>query len=228
LLPRTRAAGWRRLPRCQPPRRGIVVEQDDRRAFLLDGVEPAAIGVEMEMPRPVPGRQRDRVRLVRGQDALPLVELPDEDPVQAQVGVQHEAPRGVGLDHVRVGPVVPLTAKLPGGAMVALAGPISPASFLMSAASPRRRRGGPAAPPPSRRNSWPPERSAPTGGRSRTSGRRRRSGRCSGASDARPPIDGKGADRALLVVAHPIGLVRGIQSGPGGVQDEAARAGPIS
>ena len=62
--------GGDRLPRGQPPRRGIVVEQDDGRALLLDGVEPSAIGMEMEMPRPVAGRQRDRVRFIRSQHAL--------------------------------------------------------------------------------------------------------------------------------------------------------------
>ena len=40
------------------------------------------------------------------------------------------------------------------------------------------------------------------------------------------PIDGEGADRAFLVVAHPIGLVGGIQPGPGGIQGQAARARP--
>ena len=40
------------------------------------------------------------------------------------------------------------------------------------------------------------------------------------------PIDGEGADRAFLVVAHPVGLVGGIQAGPGGIQGQAARAGP--
>ena len=39
------------------------------------------------------------------------------------------------------------------------------------------------------------------------------------------PVDGEGADRALLVVAHPVGLVGGVQAGAGGVQGQAARAG---
>ena len=38
------------------------------------------------------------------------------------------------------------------------------------------------------------------------------------------PIDGEGADRAFLVVTDPIGLIGGIQSGPGGIQNQAARA----
>ena len=71
--------GGDRLPRGQPPRRGIVVKQHDGRAFLLNGVEPTAIGMKMEMPRPVSGRQRDGGRFIRSQHALLLVELPDED-----------------------------------------------------------------------------------------------------------------------------------------------------
>src|SRR5262245_39705458 len=73
-----------RLPRGQTPRLGVVVEQHDRRAFLLDGVEPATIGMKMEMPRSVAGWQRNRGRLIWSQDAHPLVELPDEDLIQAQ------------------------------------------------------------------------------------------------------------------------------------------------
>ncbi len=40
------------------------------------------------------------------------------------------------------------------------------------------------------------------------------------------PIDGEGADRALLVGTHPIGLIGGIQPGPGAIQGQATRAGP--
>ena len=95
----------------QSPRSGIVVEQHDGRAFLLNGVEPTAVGVKMEMPRPVSGGQRDRGRFARSQHALLLVELPDEDSIQAQVNVQHEAPRGIGLDHVRVSPIMSAEGK---------------------------------------------------------------------------------------------------------------------
>ena len=177
---RTRAAGWRSSAAAiSRPVAAVVVEQDDRRAFLLDGVEPAAIGMEMEMPRPVAGRQRDRVRLIRRQHALLLVELPDEDPIQAQVDVQHEAPRGIGLDHVGVGPIVSADgeaarrgARRPGGAELA--------GILLDVAwrRPGDRRAGSAAPPRSRRSSWPPARTVPTDGCSHKSGRHRRSERC--------------------------------------------------
>ena len=38
-----------RLARRQPPGARIVVEQDDRRAFFLDRVQPAAVGMKAEM-----------------------------------------------------------------------------------------------------------------------------------------------------------------------------------
>ena len=53
------------LPRCEPSRPGIVIEQDDVRAFFLNGIEPTSIRVEVEMPRPVSRRQRDGGRIVR-------------------------------------------------------------------------------------------------------------------------------------------------------------------
>jgi hypothetical protein len=39
-----------------------------------------------------------------------------------------------------------------------------------------------------------------------------------------PPVDGERADAALLVGAHPIGLVGRVEPGPRGVEREAARA----
>ena len=38
------------------------------------------------------------------------------------------------------------------------------------------------------------------------------------------PIDGKGTDRALLVVADPIGFIGGIEAGACDIEGEAARA----
>ena len=38
------------------------------------------------------------------------------------------------------------------------------------------------------------------------------------------PVDGEGADRALLLVAHAVGLVGRVQAGAGGVHGQAARA----
>ena len=71
------------LPRSQPPLRGIVVEQDDVRAFLLEGVAPAAIGVDEEMPRPITWRERNSGGIVRGQNSRALIKLPDENPIQS-------------------------------------------------------------------------------------------------------------------------------------------------
>ena len=94
------------LPRCEPSRPGIVIEQDDVRAFFLNGIEPTSIRVEVEMPRPVSRRQRDRGRIIQSEHALLLIELPDKDLIQAQIGVQDEAPRWIGLDHVSMSPIV--------------------------------------------------------------------------------------------------------------------------
>src|SRR5690349_170916 len=41
--------GGDRLPGGQPTCGGIIVKQDDGRAFLLNGVQPTALGVKMEM-----------------------------------------------------------------------------------------------------------------------------------------------------------------------------------
>src|SRR5262245_40447727 len=67
--------------------------------------------MKMEMPRPVAGWQRYRVRLIRSQNAHPLVELPDKNLVQAQVNMQHEAPLDIGLNHVRVSPIMSAEGK---------------------------------------------------------------------------------------------------------------------
>jgi hypothetical protein len=45
-----------RLTCSQPTRSGIVVKQNYCRTFFLNGVEPASIWVEEEMPRPVSRR----------------------------------------------------------------------------------------------------------------------------------------------------------------------------
>src|SRR5207253_1962358 len=75
------------LPRGEPSLPGVVVEQDDVRGFFLNGIEPASIRVEVEMPRPVSRRQRDRGGIIRSEHALLLVELPDKDLIQAQIDV---------------------------------------------------------------------------------------------------------------------------------------------
>src|SRR5439155_26411084 len=98
--------GGDRLPRGEPSFRGIVIEQNNVRAFLLNGIEPASIGLEVKMPRPVSRWQRNGGRIVRTEQARLLVKLPDKDLIQAQIDVQHEASRGIGLDHVGVRAVV--------------------------------------------------------------------------------------------------------------------------
>src|SRR6185503_1064334 len=102
-------SGWQagnRLPRCEPSLRGVVVEQDNIRAFFLNGIEPAPIRVEVEMPRSVSWRQGDRSRIIGSECTLRLVEFPDKDLVKAQIDVKNEASRRICLDHVSVSPIV--------------------------------------------------------------------------------------------------------------------------
>ena len=118
----------------------------------------------------------------------------------------------------------PLKAKLPGGALVALVGPILPASFLMSVASPkpavgqnRQHRDGAAEIVGHQQE--PPGRMDAHIGRTGAAGRTVLSSvNCPSA------IDGEGADRAFLVLAHAVRLIGGIQAGSGGIQSQAARA----
>ncbi len=65
------------------------------------------LGWKWKCRGPSPGGSETAGGSFGGQCALLLVELPDEDPVQPQIHVQYEAPGGVGLDHVCMGPVVP-------------------------------------------------------------------------------------------------------------------------
>ena len=60
----------------------------------------------MEMAWSIAGGERDRRRVVRGQCAALIVKPPDEDRVQAQVGMEHEPSGRIGLNHVGMGPIV--------------------------------------------------------------------------------------------------------------------------
>ena len=99
------------LPRGQPSQGGIVVKQDEIGPLLLDRIKPTAVRMEMEMPRPVSGRQGDGGRIVRGQHPFPVIELPEEDLIQSEIHMDHEATRRVGLDHVGMGAVVAADGK---------------------------------------------------------------------------------------------------------------------
>ena len=90
----------------QASRAAVVVEENDRRTFFLNAVEPLSVGVEVEMPRPVARGQGDRGRIVRIQHSFSFVESPYEYLVQAQVDMEYETARGIGLDHVGVRSVV--------------------------------------------------------------------------------------------------------------------------
>src|SRR4029453_14858679 len=62
--------------------------------------------MEMEMAWSIAGGERDRRRVVRGQCAALIVKPPDEDRVQAEVGMEHEPSGRIGLNHVGMGAIV--------------------------------------------------------------------------------------------------------------------------
>src|SRR5262245_10949075 len=62
--------------------------------------------MEMEMAWSVAGGERNRRRIVWRQRAALIIKPPDEDRIQAQVGMEHEPSGRVGLNHVRVRPIV--------------------------------------------------------------------------------------------------------------------------
>ena len=119
----------------------------------------------------------------------------------------------------------PLKAKLPGGAWVARVGPIVPASTLTS--------DGVAQPAVGQDRQHRHRAAEVVGHQQVTSAGMHADISRAGAAGAHGveqlqssvgPIDGKGADGALLVVAHPIGLIGGIEAGSRGIQGQAARA----
>src|SRR5262245_58800665 len=80
-----------RMTRGQPSLCGVVIEQNNVRSFLLEGVTPVSVGVKGEMPRPIARRKRNAGRIVGSQNTAAFVKLPDENPIQSQIRVQHEA-----------------------------------------------------------------------------------------------------------------------------------------
>src|SRR2546428_222923 len=67
--------------------------------------------MKMEMPGAVSRWQRDGGWFIRSQHALLVVELPDEDGIQAQVGMQQVASGGIGLNHMRMRPIMSARGK---------------------------------------------------------------------------------------------------------------------
>ena len=140
--------------------------------------------------------------------------------------MQHEPPRGIGLDHVRVSPIVSADGEAarwrvgrPGGADLAGIRLDVRGVAQATVGQDRQHRHGAAEivghqDEPSRRMDAHISRTG-TAGANRVE---------RGQMPVRP-IDGEGADRAFLVGTHPIGLIGGIQPGPVGVQCQAARAG---
>ena len=139
--------------------------------------------------------------------------------------MQHEAPGRVGLDHVRVRPVVPAEGEAArrgvrrprgtdlAGVLLDVGGVAEPA-----VGQDRQHRDGAA---------------EVVGDQHETSRRVDADVGRAGAAGADGvqqlqlpvrPIDREGADRPFLLLADPVGLVRGVQAGAGGVQRQAARA----
>src|SRR5581483_7394314 len=78
--------------------------------------------MKVKMTTPISRRQRNRRRITWSQRALLVVEPPDEDLVQSQVRMEHEASGGIGLYHVRVGAIVATNGKAPRRSMGCLGG----------------------------------------------------------------------------------------------------------
>src|SRR5881628_3583002 len=62
--------------------------------------------MEKEVPRPITGWERHKGGIVRAQNSRALIKFPDENTIQAQIGMQNEASRGIRLNHVRVCSIV--------------------------------------------------------------------------------------------------------------------------
>jgi hypothetical protein len=184
-----------------------------------------ATGVEGEVARAVARRQRDRRGIGRSERAVLRVEPPDEDLVEAEVHVQDEAARRIGLDHVRVGPVVPADGEAPrrraGGA-----GGTDVAGVLLHVDSPAQA---------AVRKDWQHRNgtSEIVRDQQEPAGRMEADVRGTGAAGRHGveqiqlsvgAIDGERADRALLLVADAVGLVGGIEARAGGIHRQAARA----
>src|SRR5437899_3277835 len=69
--------------------------------------------MKCKMTRAVPRRQGRRRRIIRGKRAFLDVEPPNQYLVEPEVACQHESTRRIGVDHVRVRPVVAADGKAP-------------------------------------------------------------------------------------------------------------------
>src|SRR6266540_4701833 len=206
------------LPRRQPPLCGIVVEQDDVGTFLLEGVAPASVGVEAEVSRAIPRRQRNSGGIVARQNTAAFIELPNKNLIQSQIGVQNETSRGIGLNHVRVSSVVSAEGETPRRSMGGLLRSHR-AGILLDV------RGGPQA---AVIQNWhhrhgtskiigdqhelPGWMDADIGG-TRPAG-------TNGVEQGQLPVstvNREGADRPFIALAHPVRLISGIQASAGGI-----------
>lgn len=213
------------LPRGQPALVRIVVEEDHGGAFLLDRVEPAPVWMEGEMPRPVSRRQRDRGGIVGDQLSGRVVEFPDKDLIQPQIDRQNEASCGIGLDHVRVGLIMPAEGEAAWGRVGGLGGadrsrvfPDVGGGAEAAVGQNRKHRHGAA--------EVVGDQNELSGRMHAEMGRPLAAGR-DGVEQSRLPVrrmEGEGADRPPFLLADPLGFVGRIEARLRGVERQGARA----
>ena len=178
------------------------------------------------MPRSIPWRQRNCRGIIRGQTSRALIKLPDENPIQPQIGVQNEAARGIRLNHVRVRSVVSAEGEASRRSMGGLFRSHG-AGFVLDV------RGGPKA--AVRQNRQHRHRAAKVVGHQHKLSRwmdaqigRASSARTHGVKETQLPVSSvnrKGADSAFVGFAHPVRLIGRIQARAGSIQSQAVRAG---
>ena len=214
-----------RLPRRQAPGRRVVVEEHDGGALLLDRVQPPAIRMEREVPRSVSGWQRHGRRVVRRQEPFSSSNVQTKILSRPRSACSTRRPGGSVLMMCACVRSWPLIAKLPGGACVALVGPIVPAVDLDVRRLPQ---------PPVRQHRNHRDGPAEVVGHQQVSPAGMHADVCRpGAAGTHRveqlqasvgTVDGEGADAALIVVPDAIGLVGGVETRARRVEGEATRA----
>ena len=214
------------LPRRERSVLTLKVEEGHRRPLLLDRIEPAAVGMQIEVPRPIARRHCHR-RLPSGLKRACLgIERPDEDAVEPKVNMQHEATVGGRLDHVGVGAVVAAEGEAAGRSVRCRRRPdltlrslhvrrLTEPAILVNRQHSHR---------PAKvvgHQQMPATRMQAHIGRP---GGSRRNGVEHGELAGRP-VECIAADGALAGLAHAVGLVGGIHPRALVVDHEAARAG---
>src|SRR4051794_29337803 len=92
----------------------VVVKKRDARSFFLNGVKPASIAMECEVPRSVSRGNAHKRSGRRRQLPGFSVELVNVDSILPKVGVNNKSILRIDLDHVRVGRIVPADRETAG------------------------------------------------------------------------------------------------------------------